>query len=93
MEDREWHRDILWPAGPDGTPFGITPGQINWGYYLDDLTMENGPIVIVSGSHRALFIFPTRDSFLPSRAKRLCSAAISITVVLPISRTRAGGYV
>mgnify|MGYP001218837442 CR=1 FL=1 len=53
--DQSWHRDGPWPVDPDGTPFGSIPGQINCGYYLDELTMENGPIVVVPGSHRAPF--------------------------------------
>ncbi|HRW11357.1 MAG TPA: phytanoyl-CoA dioxygenase family protein, partial [Caldilineaceae bacterium] len=40
--DQDWHRDGPWPVDPDGTPFGSIPGQINCGYYLDELTMENG---------------------------------------------------
>ena len=53
--DQNWHRDGPWPVDPDGTPYGSLPGQINCGYYLDEITMENGPIVIVPGSQRALF--------------------------------------
>ena len=53
--DQSWHRDGPWPVDPDGTPFGSIPGQINCGYYLDELTMENGPIAIVPGSQRAPF--------------------------------------
>ncbi|MBX3012802.1 MAG: phytanoyl-CoA dioxygenase family protein [Caldilineaceae bacterium] len=53
--DQSWHRDGPWPVDPDGTPYGSIPGQINCGYYLDALTMENGPIVVVPGSHRAPF--------------------------------------
>lgn len=53
--EQNWHRDGPWPQDPDGTPFGSIPGQINCGYYLDELTPDNGPIVIVPGSHRALF--------------------------------------
>ena len=54
-EEQSWHRDGPWPIDPDGTPYGSLPGQINCGYYLDELTDENGPIVIVPGSHRAPF--------------------------------------
>jgi ectoine hydroxylase-related dioxygenase (phytanoyl-CoA dioxygenase family) len=54
-KDQDWHRDGPWPVDPDGTPYGSIPGQINCGYYLDELTMENGPIAVVPGSHRALF--------------------------------------
>ena len=53
--DQNWHRDGPWPMDPDNTPYGSTPGQINCGYFLDEITMENGPIVIVPGSQRALF--------------------------------------
>lgn len=53
--DQNWHRDGPWPMDPDNTPYGSLPGQINCGYYLDEITMENGPIVIVPGSQRALF--------------------------------------
>ena len=38
---------------------GAGPGQINCGYFLDELTMENGPIGLVPGSHRALFKPPS----------------------------------
>ncbi len=53
--DQSWHRDGPWPVDPDGTPYGSIPGQINCGYYLDELTMQNGPIVLVPGSQRAPF--------------------------------------
>lgn len=53
--DQDWHRDGPWPMDADNTPYGSLPGQINCGYYLDEITMENGPIVIVPGSQRALF--------------------------------------
>ncbi len=53
--DQNWHRDGPWPMDPNGTPYGSLPGQINCGYYLDEITMENGPIVIVPGSQRVLF--------------------------------------
>ena len=38
--EQNWHRDGPWPQDPDGTPFGSIPGQINCGYYLDELTMR-----------------------------------------------------
>ena len=57
--DQDWHRDGPWPQDPDGTPFGSVPGQINCGYYLDELTMDNGAVVVVPGSHRAIFKPPT----------------------------------
>ena len=60
--EQNWHRDGPWPQDPDGTPFGSLPGQINCGYYLDELTMDNGPIVIVPGSHRALFRPPKESA-------------------------------
>ncbi len=53
--DQDWHRDMPWPVDPEGTPYGSVPAQINCGYYLDALTMDNGPIAVVPGSHRALF--------------------------------------
>ena len=53
--DQDWHRDIPWPVDPEGTPYGSVPAQINCGYYLDELTLENGPIAIVPGSQKALF--------------------------------------
>ena len=47
QEDQNWHRDVPWPVDPDGTPYGALPGQINCGYYLDELNDDNGAIVIV----------------------------------------------
>lgn len=64
-EDQNWHRDVPWPMDPDNTPYGAAPGQINCGYYLDKLTMKNGPVVIVPGSHRALFRPPEGHSRFP----------------------------
>ncbi len=63
--DQDWHRDSPWPFDPDSTPFGSIAGQINCGYYLDQLTRDNGPIVIVPGSHRALFRPPRDYSAFP----------------------------
>ena len=40
--DQNWHRDGPWPMAPENTPYGSIPGQINCGYFLDELTMENG---------------------------------------------------
>tara|TARA_B110000116_G_C16782111_1_gene558938 strand:+ start:1501 stop:2268 length:768 start_codon:yes stop_codon:yes gene_type:complete len=51
--NQNWHRDGHWPVDPKGTPFGSIPGQINCGYYLDKLSMYNGPICILPGSHKA----------------------------------------
>jgi ectoine hydroxylase-related dioxygenase (phytanoyl-CoA dioxygenase family) len=55
--DQTWHRDGPWPVDPDLTPYGSVPGQINCGYYLDEITAENGlgALCVVPGSHRALF--------------------------------------
>jgi len=63
--DQGWHRDGPWPVDPDGTPFGSIPGQVDAGYYLDELTMENGPMVIVPGSHRAPFHPPVGHPSFP----------------------------
>lgn len=54
-KDQDWHRDGPWPLDPDGTPYGSLPGQINCGYFLDELTPDNGPIAVVPGSQRAPF--------------------------------------
>ncbi|MEM7363185.1 MAG: phytanoyl-CoA dioxygenase family protein [Pseudomonadota bacterium] len=51
VPDQGWHRDGPWPVDPAGTPYGSRPGQINCGYFLDELTAENGAIAIVRGSH------------------------------------------
>jgi len=63
--DQNWHRDGPWPVDPEGTPYGSIPGQINCGYYLDELTMENGPIVVVPGSHRVPFRPPAGHPTFP----------------------------
>jgi ectoine hydroxylase-related dioxygenase (phytanoyl-CoA dioxygenase family) len=63
--DQPWHRDGPWPMDPDGTPYGSIPGQINCGYYLDALTMENGPIVILPGSQRVPFRPPVGHPTFP----------------------------
>ncbi len=52
VPDQGWHRDGPWPVDPNGTPYGSRPGQINCGYFLDELTEENGAIAFVRGSHR-----------------------------------------
>ena len=54
-EDQNWQRDGPWPIAPCGTAYGSLSAQINCGYYLDEVTQENGPIAIVPGSHRAPF--------------------------------------
>ena len=68
-EDQPWHRDGPWPMDPEGTPYGSLPGQINCGYYLDQLTEENGPIVIVPGSQRALFKPPEGSPKFPDEKR------------------------
>ena len=45
-EDQNWHRDVPWPVSTEGTPYGALPGQINCGYYLDELTDERGPTMV-----------------------------------------------
>ncbi|MCE7985383.1 MAG: hypothetical protein DYG89_29770 [Caldilinea sp. CFX5] len=65
--DQDWHRDGPWPVDPDGTPFGSIPGQINCGYYLDELTMQNGPIAVVPGSQRAPFKPPKGHPEFPDQ--------------------------
>ncbi len=65
--DQDWHRDGPWPVDPDGTPIGSTPAQINCGYYLDELTLENGPIAIVPGSQRAPFRPPRGHPEFPDQ--------------------------
>jgi len=65
--DQDWHRDGPWPVDPDGTPIGSTPGQVNCGYYLDELTADNGPIAIVPGSQRAPFRPPKGHPEFPDQ--------------------------
>ena len=65
--DQDWHRDGPWPVDPDGTPIGSTPAQINCGYYLDELTGDNGPIAIVPGSQRAPFRPPKGHPEFPDQ--------------------------
>ena len=71
QEDQNWHRDVPWPVDPDGTPYGALPGQINCGYYLDELTTENGAVVILPGSHRALFRPPEGHPRFPEEKRVL----------------------
>ena len=58
QDDQSWHRDGPWPMDSNGTPYGSLPGQINCGYYLDELSEENGPVLLVPGSHREPFDGP-----------------------------------
>jgi ectoine hydroxylase-related dioxygenase (phytanoyl-CoA dioxygenase family) len=67
--DQRWHRDGPWPMDPDGTPYGSVPGQINVGYYLDELTEENGPIVLVPGSQRVAFRPPDGSPRFPDEVR------------------------
>lgn len=63
--DQDWHRDGPWPMDPEGTPFGSIPGQINCLYFLDELTKEIGPTLIVPGSHRVPFAPPAGHPRFP----------------------------
>ena len=69
QEDQNWHRDGPWPMDPDGTPYGSLPGQINCGYFLDEITDENGPIVILPGSQRAPFKPPKGHPEFPDEKR------------------------
>jgi ectoine hydroxylase-related dioxygenase (phytanoyl-CoA dioxygenase family) len=68
-KDQDWHRDGPWPMDPAGTPYGSMPGQINCGYFLDETTDENGPIVILPGSQRALFKPPEGHAEFPDEKR------------------------
>ena len=70
-KDQNWHRDVPWPVAPEGTPYGAIPGQINCGYYLDELSEENGPIVIVPGSQRVPFRPPICHAPFPEEVRVL----------------------
>jgi ectoine hydroxylase-related dioxygenase (phytanoyl-CoA dioxygenase family) len=63
--DQIWHRDGPWPMDPRGTPYGSLPGQINCGYYLDELSEETGPIKLVPFSHRSASPAPNNHDPLP----------------------------
>ena len=71
--DQHWHRDGPWPVAPNGTPYGSLPAQINCGYYLDEVTDNNGPTVIQPGSHRAPFRPPPTPVELPDEKRVLVS--------------------
>lgn len=67
--DQKWHRDGPWPMDPDLTPYGSAPGQINCGYFLDEITAENGrgALCVVPGSQRALFKPPVSSVEFPDQ--------------------------
>lgn len=67
--DQDWHRDGPWPMDFAGTPYGSLPGQINCAYFLDDLNPENGPNMIVPGSHRVPFRPPLGHPTFPDEKK------------------------
>jgi hypothetical protein len=78
--DQPWHRDGSWPVSPEGTPYGSLPGQINCAYYLDELTSENGPLVILPVANgfplvhqRVMSSSAIKSLFSPSPAKPLSS--------------------
>lgn len=50
---------------PHGTPCGSLPGQINCGYYLDELRDETGPIRVLPGSHRSSEPPPDSHAYYP----------------------------
>jgi ectoine hydroxylase-related dioxygenase (phytanoyl-CoA dioxygenase family) len=93
--DQPWHRDGSWPVSPEGTPYGSLPGQINCAYYLDELTSENGPLVILPAANefhlvhqRAMSSSAIKSLFSPSLARPLsstdgCSIAAAPTCRLP----------
>ena len=62
-----WHRDGPWPVDPAGTPFGSIPGQVNCGYYLDELNLENGAFALVPGSHKVKLDIPREDFDYPDQ--------------------------
>lgn len=76
--DQSWHRDHPWPVDPYGTPYGSFLSQINCGYYLDELTEENGPIVIVPGSHRVPFRPPAGHPTFPDEIRVLAKPGQAI---------------
>ncbi|MCC7263391.1 MAG: phytanoyl-CoA dioxygenase family protein [Candidatus Latescibacteria bacterium] len=72
--DQDWHRDGPWPMDFAGTPYGSLPGQINCAYFLDDLTPENGPNMIVPGSHRVPFRPPLGHPTFPDEKQVFAKA-------------------
>ena len=98
--DQNWHRDGPWPMDPGNTPYGSIPGQINCGYFLDELTIENGPIAIVPGSQRVPFRPPEGHPHFPrrkicarhNRVRRSCLTDGFIIVVSLTTLTSGGGF-
>jgi ectoine hydroxylase-related dioxygenase (phytanoyl-CoA dioxygenase family) len=66
-EVQSWHRDGPWPMDPAGTPYGSVPGQINCGYYLDELDDELGPVWVLPRSQRVAFRPPSTPVELPDQ--------------------------
>eukprot|EP01052_Picozoa_sp_SAG31_P008443 SAG31_NODE_427_length_15813_cov_13.679649_5_plen_212_part_00 len=56
MPDQQWHRDGQFPVAAPGTT-DYRFGQINCGYYLDELTPELGPTMVVPGSYVAATVW------------------------------------
>ncbi|MFT5086966.1 MAG: ectoine hydroxylase-related dioxygenase (phytanoyl-CoA dioxygenase family) [Planctomycetota bacterium] len=77
-KDQNWHRDVPWPVDPEGTAYGAIAGQINCGYYLDELTEENGPIAIVPGSQRVPFRPPASSAPFPEELRVLAQPGQAI---------------
>lgn len=48
----EWHQDYMYWQRDDGMP---TPRAVNVVVYLNEMTMFNGPLFVVPGSHRESF--------------------------------------
>ena len=65
--NQNWHRDGPWPVDPEGTPFGSIPGQVNCGYYLDELNSENGAFALIPGSHKIKLDIPREDFEYPDQ--------------------------
>ena len=72
--DQDWHRDGPWPMDFQGTPYGSLPGQINCAYFLDNLTPENGPNLVLPGSHRVPFRPPQGRPTFPDEKQVFAKA-------------------
>ncbi len=79
-QDQDWHRDGPWPMDPEGTPFGSIPGQINCLYFLDKLTTELGPTLIVPGSHRVSFAPPVGHPKFPDEKHLLAKPGQAVLI-------------